>query len=242
VSGIILLLSPVRVVVSQWLQFCLDNFETVNDAVKYFQTRDVQILPASVGDSFKKVITVHLSLADKTGDTAVMECVGAKIKIFHGSEARVMTNSPTFDQQVAGLKKYKGFSGQEELPGSTKAADRFVRAAYYLGRLPEPKNQRQAIAGVLGVMRNVAQPFGPASVDEPNTSATIWRTVADVSNRTYFFESSISPNIIWVKLDKLDFTKVQKLDLANNPDRVGDVSAEFKAAEPYKTLPPDTEK
>ena len=60
-----------------------------------------------------------------------------------------------------------------------------------------------------------------------------------MSNRTYFFESSISPNIIWVKLDKLDFTKVQKLDLANNPDRVGDVSAEFKAAEPFKTLAPD---
>ena len=228
--------------VSQWLQFCLDNFETVDEAVKYFNANDVQILPASVGDSFKKPITVHLSLADKSGDTAVMECVGSKMKMFHGPEARVMTNSPTFDKQVAGLKKYKGFGGEEELPGSVKAADRFVRAAYYLGRLPEPKNQRQAIAGVLGVMRNVAQPFGPASVDEPNTSATIWRTVADVSNRVYFFESSTSPNIIWVKLDKVDFTKVQKLDLASNSDRVGDVSAEFRVAEPYKTLPPDAEK
>lgn len=228
--------------VSQWLQFCLDSFATVDEAVKYFKANDVQILPASVGDSFKKAITVHLSLADKTGDTAVMECVGSKIKMFHGPEARVMTNSPTFDKQVAGLKKYKGFGGKEELPGSTKAADRFVRAAYYLGRLPEPKNQRQAIAGVLGVMRNVAQPFGPASVDEPNTSATIWRTVADVTNRVYYFESSTSPNIIWVKLDKLDFTKAQKLDLASNPDRVGDVSAEFKGAELFKTLPPDPEK
>ncbi len=46
----------------------------------------------------------------------------------------------------------------------------------------------------------------------------------------------------WVKLDKLDFTKLQKLDLANNPDRVGEVSDEFKAAESYKTLPPDAEK
>lgn len=229
-------------VVSQWLQFCLDNFETVAEAVKYFKTNDVQILSASVGDSFKKPITVHLSLADKTGDTAVMEYIGSKIKIFQGPEARVMTNSPTFDKQVEGLKKYKGFGGVEELPGSVKAADRFVRAAYYLGRLPEPKNQREAVAGVLGVMRNVAQPFGPASVNEPNTSATIWRTVADISNRVYFFESSRSPNIIWVKLDKLDFLKVQKLDLANNLDRVGDVSAEFTPAEPYKPLPPDIDK
>lgn len=228
--------------VSQWLQFCLDNFETVDEAVKYFNANDIQILPASVGDSFKKPITVHLSMADKTGDTAVMQVIGSKFKIYRGNEARVMTNSPTLDKQLLGLKKYKGFGGEEELPGSVKAADRFVRAAYYLGRLPEPKDQRQAIAGVLGVMRNVAQPFGPASVDEPNTSATIWRTVADLSNRTYFFESSISPNIIWVKLDKLDFTKTQKLNLTINPDRVGDVTAEFKAAEPFKTLAPDAEK
>lgn len=228
--------------VSQWLQFCLDNFETVDEAVKYFKANDVQILPASVVAPKKRPITVHLSLADKTGDTAVMQYVGSKVTIYRGDEARVMTNSPTLDKQLAGLKKYKGFGGEGELPGSTDAADRFVRAAFYLGRLPEPKNQREAIAGVLGVMRNVAQPFGPASVDEPNTSTTIWRTVADLSNRTYFFESSFSPNIIWVKLDKLDFTKSQKLDLTINPDQVGDVSAEFKAAEPFKTLAPDAEK
>lgn len=223
--------------VSQWLQFCLDNFTTVDEAVKYFKGNDVQILPASVGDSFKKPITVHLSLADKTGDTAVMEYVGSKVKIYQGAVARVMTNSPTFDKQVAGLKKYKGFGGEEELPGSVKAADRFVRAAYYLGRLPEPKTDRQAIAGVLSVMRNVGQPFGASKSDEPNTAATIWRTVADISNGMFYFESTTSPNIIWVKLGKLDFTKTQKLDLVNNPDRVGDVTADFKAAELFKTLP-----
>ena len=95
-----------------------------------------------------------------------------------------MTNSPTFDKQLEGLKKYKGFGGEEELPGSVKAADRFVRAAFYLGRLPELKNQRQAVAGVLSVMRNVGQPFGTSKADESNTSQTIWRTVADFTNGT----------------------------------------------------------
>ena len=112
------------------------------------------------------------------------------------------------------MKRYKGFGGEEELPGSVKAADRFVRAAFYVGRLPEPKNQRQGVAGVLSVMRNVAQPFGTSKADEPNTSQTIWRTVADLTNGVYYFESTTSPNIVWVKLNKLDFTegaKVQKL-------------------------------
>ncbi len=66
-------------------------------------------------------------------------------------------------------------------------------------------------------------------------------TVADLSSRTYFFESSVSPNIIWVKLDKLDFTKTQKLDLTLNSDRVGDVTADFKVTELFVTLAPDGE-
>ncbi len=64
-------------------------------------------------------------------------------------------------------------------------------------------------------------------------------TVADLSSRTYFFESSVSPNIIWVKLD---FTKTQKLDLTLNSDSAGDVTAGFKVTEPFVTLAPDGEK
>ena len=120
-----------------------------------------------------------------------------------------------------------------------------MRAAFYVGRLPEPKNQRQGVAGVLSVMRNVAQPFGTSKADEPNTSQTIWRTVADLTNGVYYFESTASPNIVWVKLNKLDFSegaKIQKLDLVNSPDRVGDVTGAFEPAEPFKPLPPDPEK
>ena len=39
---------------------------------------------ASAGDSFKKPLTVHLALGDKTGDSAVIEYVGSKAKIFTG--------------------------------------------------------------------------------------------------------------------------------------------------------------
>ena len=44
------------------------------------------------------------------------------------------------------------------------------------------------------MMRNVAQPFGTSKADEPNTSQTIWRTVADLTNGVYYFESTTSPN------------------------------------------------
>ena len=41
------------------------------------------------------------------------------------------------------------------LPGNVNAVDRFQRAAYYSALLPEPTDERQAVAGVMAIMRNV---------------------------------------------------------------------------------------
>jgi choloylglycine hydrolase len=52
---------------------------------------------------------LHLSLSDATGDSAILEYINGKLVIHHGSQYRVMTNSPTFDQQLA-LNVYSVFS------------------------------------------------------------------------------------------------------------------------------------
>ena len=46
------------------------------------------------------------------------------------------------------------------LPGNVNAVDRFQRAAYYSALLPTPTSQRQAVASVMAIMRNVSVPFG----------------------------------------------------------------------------------
>lgn len=152
-----------------------------------------------------------------------------------------MANDPTFDQQLEQLKQYQSFGGDKPLPGTTQSADRFIRAAYYQKSLPTPFSSRETIAGVLSIARNVSQPFGIPDPFTPNISTTRWRTVSDLTNKVYYFESMTSPNIIWVHLDKLDFAKgapVKKLDMVNEPDRVGDVSAQFKETKPFEWAKP----
>ena len=186
--------------------------------------------------------TLHLSLADATGDSAIIEYIGGKARIYHDRKYTVMTNSPPFDVQLEELQHYKGFGGQRLLSGSTEATDRFARAAFYVSQLPKPKDSGECIAGMLSVMRNVAQPFITASAGRPHASATRWRTVADLTNLVYFFESSTRLNIVWVRLGELDFKKgapVKKLDLIKNPDRVGDCSGQFKVAKPFIPLRPE---
>jgi len=226
--------------ISLWVQYTLDNFATVAEAVAAVERGGMQFvsarLPGEAG-----MATVHMALADASGDSAIIEIVdGGKASVHHDRAYTVMTNSPRFEQQLANMKKFEGLGGNAPLPGTSDAADRFVRAAYYARNLNKPRDLREAYASLLSVMRNVAQPFVKATPEKPEASHTIWRTLADATHRVYFFESSLRPNIIWVDLDAIDFadtTPVRKLDLINGGDLVGDVTASFVPAQSISFLP-----
>jgi choloylglycine hydrolase len=229
------------IAVSLWAQYFLDNFATVAEAVAALEKQPIQPVTIPVPGTTNPV-TVHLSLADASGDSAVLEYVGGKPAIHHDRSYTVMTNSPPFQEQVRNLARYKAFGGTLDLPGSEQAADRFVRAARYVKALPTPGNYRENIAYILSVLRNVSSPFGVRDPQRPNVSATRWRTVADLTNRIYFFESTTSPNVVWVRLDTLRLepgAPVQKLDLVNEADGIGDVSGRFREARPFVFLAPE---
>lgn len=76
--------------------------------------------------------TAHLSLSDPSGDSAVLEYVNGKLFIHHGRNCKVRANAPTFDQQLALDTNWRTTGGQTMLPGTNRAADRFVRAPYYM--------------------------------------------------------------------------------------------------------------
>lgn len=115
-----------------------------------------------------------------------------------------------------------------------------MRTAYYLAHLPATEDERLAITSVLSVTRGAAQPFGTVDPSRPNISATRWSTVADLTHRVYYFESTTSPNIAWAKLDGLDLSPGAaplKLDLVHEADRVGDVTEAFVAGGTLEFLP-----
>ncbi|WP_312239797.1 linear amide C-N hydrolase [Pantoea sp.] len=146
------------------------------------------------------------SLEDKTGDSAIIEWINGKPKVWHGKEYRVMTNEPTYDKQMANLKNYRTFGGDQPLPGERLPMDRFVRASYYVRGLPTPQNSDQGVAWIMSVMRNVSVPYGAADPERPNVANTTFRSVIDLTQQRYFFESTLAPNIVWVDYSKLDFS------------------------------------
>lgn len=236
--------NPTLPVVNQslWLQYFLDNHATVAESVAWLEENQMQVFPVTDPASGEKP-ALHLALNDATGDSAILEYVGGQLKIHHDRKYTVMTNSPAYDQQLELLKQMEGFGGDKPLPGSTLASDRFARAAYYVGRLTQPKTQVDAIAAMFSVIRNVAQPFRIPDPGKPDASQTIWQVVADLTNRRYVFESTTRPNIVWVDLADLDFSEglsELKIDLGSElalqGGIAGNVSNKFTDAGPLHFL------
>lgn len=227
--------------VSLWAQYVLDNFATVDQAVAALQKEPFFVVTDTLPGE-RRLATLHLSMSDASGDSAIVEYIGGRQVIHHGRQFQVMTNSPTFDQQLALNAYWKEIGGTVMLPGTNRSADRFARASFYIHAIPKSGDPVQALASVFGVIRNVSVPFGITTPEQPNISSTRWRTVVDHLRLLYFFESALTPNTFWVDLKKLDFSadtgKVLKLDLGRDQRNTfsGETSVDFRPAQPFRFL------
>lgn len=222
---------------SIWTQYVLDNFATVDEAVEELGKELFRIDDPDLPNGAKS--TLHLSISDPTGNSAIFEYIGGKLVIHHGKECQVMTNSPSYDKQQTLDDYWNQIGGLVMLPGTNRASDRFVRASFYINALPQTSDYRHAVAGVFSVMRNVSVPLGISVPSQPNIASTRWRTVADQKNLVYYFESTLSPDIFWIDFRKLDFNpegKVRKLSLTNGEIYAGDAAGKMQPAEPFQFL------
>lgn len=224
--------------ISLWAQYALDNFATVAEAVNEFRKESFAVVSDFIPGT-DKFTTVHLSLSDASGDSAIFEYIRGKLVIHHDPSYIIMTNDPPYEQQMAIAKYWENIPGKVYLPGSVTASDRFVRASFFMKSIPQTDDIRVAVAAVASVMRNVSVPYGFEIEGYPNLSTTRWRSVADQKNLVYYFETALTPNAFWVDLKKIDFSEksgVRKLDLSNNKTYSGETSVAFVDSKPFKFI------
>lgn len=216
-----------------WGQYILDQFASVADAVATLKDEPYTLVTAQVPGE-DRLATLHMSISDSSGDSAIIEYIDGKQVIHHDRSYQVMTNSPTYDEQLALNKYWQEISGTVMLPGTNRAADRFARASFYVNAVAHDDDPDISLASVLSVIRNASVPYGLNTAEEPNISSTRWRTVVDHQRLLYFFESTLTPNVFWVDLKSIDFNDSQwtarKLDLGANERNIfsGKTNAEFQ--------------
>lgn len=224
--------------IAAWVQYMLDNFATVNEAVSEIEKNTFDVVSDMMPDG-TRMATLHLSISDATGDNAIFEYIDGKLNIHHSRSYQVMTNSPVFDQQLALDDYWKTIGGTTFLPGTNRAADRFVRASFYINAIPKTEDTRTALASVFSVIRNTSVPFGISTPDQPNISSTRWRTVSDQKDKVYYYESTLYPNVFWVDFKDVDFSEkapVKKLNLLDGKTYAGNTAKEFVTTKPFQFL------
>ena len=211
-----------------WVQYLLDNFKTVSEALDGM--KKIQIVSEVV---LGREWPVHLNIEDSTGDAAIIEFEKGKINIYHGQEITTMTNEPAYPIQLKNLGNYKPFGGSLSLPGDTDPLSRFVRASTFLKTLPESTTTLEAIANVVSVIRTATVPFGAINTSGNKTTdawSTRWISIADLTHKTYYFNSMTTANIVWIQLENLNFKQGAPL-LSIDPNDihlVGEVSQHLK--------------
>ncbi len=231
-------------------QYILDNFGSVSEAVEGMSSDPIRviapILPNGRGSH------CHVSLSDPTGDSAIFEYIDGDLVIHHGKEYKVMTNSPSYDQQLAIKRYWEGVDPLTFLPGSIRGADRFARVSFLINNIPtklDPNTitavpdetyENQAVASVLSVIRSIGTPLGISVPSKPNLSSTLWRTVWNQSDLILYFDSATTPNTFWVPLSQLDFSadaEVKKLPMDEEEVYAGNAADEFVVTEPFEFIP-----
>lgn len=228
-----------RISLSIWAQYFLDNFATVGEAVQHLRETPLDAATGEVPGQPGRLTTVHLSLSDASGDSAILEWIDGELRVHHSRDYRVMTNEPRYEDQLAVTQYWSRVNQLDFLPGTNRATDRFVRANFYIDAVTRSDDPRIAAAGVFSVIRNTSVPYGISVADAPNLSTTRWRVVADHKDRLFYVESALSPNVFWVDLKRLDFSKgapVRMLDLGVDMTRIfsGEVSAKFEPGKAFR--------
>ena len=183
--------------------YILDNAATVAEALALLpriQPVAVPMMGYSTGLSF--------SMEDRLGDSAVVEYINGAATIRHGRQYRVVTNT-VLDVAEPLLANYDftNPTNAVTIPGNTNSDDRFVRASWYSNLLSRvtPRNQLEARAALMSVMRNVSDPIGAAGSRPGVVHETDWRTLSDLTNRVYMFENPRTLTTLRTDLSRLDF-------------------------------------
>ena len=116
--------------IGAWLQYFLDNFATVEEAVAAMQDPPFTIVSKPVANGI--AAEIHMAISDATGDSAIFEYIDGKLVIHHGPQYVVMTNAPIYSEQLKLNHYWDKIGGANFLPGTGSATDRYVRLSYLL--------------------------------------------------------------------------------------------------------------
>ncbi|OGS87367.1 MAG: hypothetical protein A3E30_08290 [Fluviicola sp. RIFCSPHIGHO2_12_FULL_43_24] len=200
--------------VSAWAQYMLDMCKDVPDAIE--KMKSIYVVSAKVPGT-DDAVECHLSVSDREGNTVIFEYVNAQLITYTNilgnyskEQLRVLTNQPTFGEQLQLSADWFKTHKDGALPGTCNPIDRFIRATYYTNLLPPAAADlsTESLSHVLSVIRNTVEPFEINIHPEDPASPTQYTTLCDHAKGIYYFNQAKNPLMSWVDLNDFNFSKI----------------------------------
>lgn len=206
------------------VQYVLDNAKDVAEAKELISKLSVFLSAYKGGD-----LLLHWIVTDKSGKSVVVELKDGRPVFFDQiTKVGVMTNSPTYDQQLTNLSAQEDARKKDPslgLPGDYRPTSRFVKAAYLVESTPNLVSPADAMATTLQILHNVEVPRGA----QASGSYTQWMAVRDQTNLKYWVVTPTGMAPLVIDMKKLDFKAAAGKKIAVATAAPSDLAALLKA-------------
>ncbi|MDY8138606.1 linear amide C-N hydrolase [Aquimarina sp. 2201CG5-10] len=235
----------------------LSSFKNCEEVRKSLEAGTVQ-----VNNFWQEAFGQHFSINDKHGESIVIEIIDGEMKVWDNTTYGVLTNDPILPWQIENLKNYvsvtpvntmksmKGNLKQVEsyqsygtgfipVSSSQLPSARFVKAAYSVNYAYPVHDTHEATNLAFHILNTVDIPIGivrkePETIDN-NSDHTLWISVSNLTDVIYNVRMYESPLSYSIKLDELDFEKLDgkqyaipiknnAIDLTNRIDQESEIT------------------
>ncbi len=185
--------------VLQWGQYLLDTCATVDEVLASFKKARI---------SEDEVAPVHYLIADKDGNTLVVDFLNGEAKTYTGKTLphAVLTNSP-YRQSIRYAKGFKGLGGDKPIRRSDGSLDRFVRVSNAVKK--SASKDIDIVQYSFGILHDVNAGY------ELNRHSTVLSAVYDITNLSIYFRTNSNRNIRIINVEELDFSNGKPMRVWN---------------------------
>ncbi len=167
---------------SQWMQYLLDNFATVEEALASLS----MALPEGH-------CQWHFFFADKSGKAAVVEFIEGKPVVYTGDKLpRPFVGNDRYDLELKDILNYQGFGGTKDpAPKYEREDPRFRWTALMFSKYEKTEP---------------AVDFAFRVLKKSDLGNNKWALVYDLPGRKLYFRTSEQPSLKWIDISSLDFS------------------------------------
>lgn len=179
----------------------------------------------SFNDNFKAT-NMHYMFADSCSSITV-ESKNGVVNVYDNT-VNVLTNTPTFIEQIENLKQYQNLTNEETnktlnskgtgalgLPGDFTSKSRFVRAEFLLRTTVSLGND---LTEFYNVLSSVAEPKGLVKVNDNKYFYTQYSSCMDLKEKIYYYKTYENSRIYAVRLSNIDGKDLAAYDLIKTQD------------------------